>query len=50
MLLGILGVACMFIPGLMQAEGVRRVGAQRAAIGSTDRPADHHRAGGAVPR
>ena len=50
MLLVILGVACMFIPGLLQAEGMRRVGAQRAAIGSTDRSADHHRAGGAVPR
>jgi drug/metabolite transporter (DMT)-like permease len=38
LLLGILGVACMFVPGLMQAEGVRRVGAQRAAIGSTVGP------------
>jgi drug/metabolite transporter (DMT)-like permease len=38
MLLLILGVACMFVPGLMQAEGVRRVGAQRAAIGSTVGP------------
>ena len=28
----------MFLPGLMQAEGVRRVGAQRAAIGSTVGP------------
>ena len=38
MLLGVLGIACMFIPGLLQAEGVRRVGAQRAAIGSTIGP------------
>ncbi len=38
MLLGILAIACMFLPGLMQAEGVRRVGAQRAAIGSTVGP------------
>ena len=37
-LLFILGIACMFLPGLMQAEGVRRVGAQRAAIGSTVGP------------
>jgi drug/metabolite transporter (DMT)-like permease len=37
-LLLILGVACMFIPGLMQAEGMRAVGAQRAAIGSTIGP------------
>jgi drug/metabolite transporter (DMT)-like permease len=38
LLLGILGIACMFIPGLLQAEGMRRVGAQRAAIGSTIGP------------
>ena len=38
MLLGILAIACMFLPGLLQAEGVRRVGAQRAAIGSTVGP------------
>jgi drug/metabolite transporter (DMT)-like permease len=38
LLLGVLGIACMFVPGLMQAEGVRRVGAQRAAIGSTVGP------------
>jgi drug/metabolite transporter (DMT)-like permease len=37
-LLVILGIACMFLPGLMQAEGVRRVGAQRAAIGSSVGP------------
>jgi drug/metabolite transporter (DMT)-like permease len=38
MLLAILGVACMFVPGLLQAEGMRRVGASRAAIGSTIGP------------
>lgn len=38
LLLGILGIACMFVPGLLQAEGMRRVGAQRAAIGSTIGP------------
>jgi drug/metabolite transporter (DMT)-like permease len=38
LLLVVLAVACMFIPGLLQAEGVRRVGAQRAAIGSTIGP------------
>jgi drug/metabolite transporter (DMT)-like permease len=37
-LLVVLGVACMFVPGLLQAEGMRRVGAQRAAIGSTIGP------------
>jgi drug/metabolite transporter (DMT)-like permease len=37
-LLLILAIACMFLPGLMQAEGMRRVGAQRAAIGSTVGP------------
>ncbi len=37
-ILGVLAIACMFLPGLMQAEGVRRVGAQRAAIGSTVGP------------
>jgi drug/metabolite transporter (DMT)-like permease len=37
-LLVILGVFCVFIPGLLQAEGMRRVGAQRAAIGSTIGP------------
>ena len=31
-------IACMFLPGLLQAEGMRRVGAQRAAIGSTIGP------------
>jgi drug/metabolite transporter (DMT)-like permease len=38
LLLGILSIACMFVPGLLQAEGMRRVGAQRAAIGSTIGP------------
>jgi drug/metabolite transporter (DMT)-like permease len=38
MLLAVLGVACMFIPGLLQAEGMRRVGASSAAIGSTIGP------------
>ncbi len=38
MLLAVLGIACMFLPGLMQAEGMRSVGAQRAAIGSTIGP------------
>lgn len=38
MLLAILGGACMFVPGLLQAEGMRRVGASRAAIGSTIGP------------
>jgi drug/metabolite transporter (DMT)-like permease len=38
MLLVILGTLCMFVPGLLQAEGMRRVGAQRAAIGSTIGP------------
>lgn len=37
-LLGILGIACTFVPGLLQAEGMRRVGAQRGAIGSTVGP------------
>jgi drug/metabolite transporter (DMT)-like permease len=37
-LLAVLGVACMFIPGLLQAEGMRRVGAQRASIASTIGP------------
>jgi drug/metabolite transporter (DMT)-like permease len=37
-LLAILAIACMFVPGLLQAEGMRRVGAQRAAIGSTVGP------------
>jgi drug/metabolite transporter (DMT)-like permease len=38
LLLAVLGIACMFLPGLLQAEGMRRVGASRAAIGSTVGP------------
>ncbi len=38
LLLGILGIACTFVPGLLQAEGMRRVGAQRGAIASTIGP------------
>ena len=38
LLLAVLGVACMFVPGLLQAEGVRRVGAQLGAIASTIGP------------
>ena len=38
LLLAVLGIFCMFLPGLLQAEGVRRVGAQTAAIGSTVGP------------
>jgi drug/metabolite transporter (DMT)-like permease len=37
-LLGVLAIACMFIPGLMQAEGMRRVGAQLGSLGSTIGP------------
>jgi drug/metabolite transporter (DMT)-like permease len=37
-LLSVLGVLCMFIPGLLQSEGMRRVGAQRASIASTIGP------------
>ena len=37
-LLGVLAIFCMFVPGLLQAEGMRRVGAQRGAIGSTIGP------------
>jgi drug/metabolite transporter (DMT)-like permease len=37
-LLVILAIFCMFVPGLLQAEGMRRVGAQRGAIGSTIGP------------
>jgi drug/metabolite transporter (DMT)-like permease len=38
MLLAILAIFCMFVPGLLQAEGMRRVGAQSGAIGSTIGP------------
>lgn len=37
LLLG-LGVLCMFVPALLQAEGVRRIGAQQGAIVSTAGP------------
>ncbi len=32
-MLGVLGVFVMFVPALMQAEGVRRIGAQRGRTG-----------------
>ncbi len=38
LLLGVLAIFCVFVPGLLQAEGVRRVGAQSGAIGSTIGP------------
>jgi drug/metabolite transporter (DMT)-like permease len=34
-LLFALGVLCMFVPALMQSEGVRRIGAQRGSVVST---------------
>lgn len=34
-LLFALGVFCMFVPALMQSEGVRRIGAQRGSVVST---------------
>lgn len=34
-LLCALGVLCMFVPALMQSEGVRRIGAQRGSVVST---------------
>ncbi len=34
-LLGALGVLCMFVPALMQSEGMRRIGAQRGSVVST---------------
>jgi drug/metabolite transporter (DMT)-like permease len=37
-LLALLAVACMFVPALLQAEGVRRIGAQRGALVSTTGP------------
>lgn len=37
-LLGTLAVLCMFVPALLQAEGVRRIGAQRGALVSTAGP------------
>jgi len=38
MLLGVLAVIGMFLPALLQAEGVRRIGAQRGAVISTVGP------------
>jgi len=38
MILAVLGVFVMFVPALMQAEGVRRIGAQRGALVSTAGP------------
>jgi len=37
-LLALLAVFCMFVPALLQAEGVRRIGAQRSALVSTAGP------------
>lgn len=37
-ILGVLAVFCMFIPALMQAEGIRRIGAQRGSVVSTAGP------------
>lgn len=37
-LLALLAVFCMFVPALLQAEGVRRIGAQRGALVSTAGP------------
>ena len=37
-LLGFIAVLCMFVPALAQAEGVRRIGAQRGAVLSTVGP------------
>jgi drug/metabolite transporter (DMT)-like permease len=37
-LLIVLGTLCMFVPALLQAEGVSRIGAERAAIVSTMGP------------
>lgn len=34
-LLAALGVFCMFVPALMQSEGMRRIGAQRGSVVST---------------
>ena len=37
-LLALIAVLCMFLPALLQAEGVRRIGAQRGAVLSTVGP------------
>jgi drug/metabolite transporter (DMT)-like permease len=34
----LLGVLCMFVPALLQAEGIRRIGAQRGSVVSTMGP------------
>lgn len=36
--LAVIAIACMFVPALMQAEGVRRIGAERGAVVSTVGP------------
>jgi drug/metabolite transporter (DMT)-like permease len=36
--LAVLAIACMFFPALMQAEGIKRIGAQRGSIASTAGP------------
>ncbi len=36
--LTILAIACMFFPALMQAEGLKRIGAQRGSVASTMGP------------
>lgn len=38
LLLALIGVVCMFFPASLQAEGVRRIGAQRGAVLSTVGP------------
>lgn len=38
MVLGVLATVCMFVPALMQAEGIRRIGAQRGSVVSTAGP------------
>lgn len=38
LLLALISVLCMFLPALLQAEGVRRIGAQRGAVLSTVGP------------
>jgi drug/metabolite transporter (DMT)-like permease len=36
--LALLATLCMFVPALMQAEGIKRIGAQRASVASTAGP------------
>jgi len=38
MLLGAISIVCMFVPALMQAEGLKRVGAERGSVLSTAGP------------